>query len=97
MKTKRICWFSLVLVLFIFLFQVVNVYATTFEGFDYPIGIPNNIGWYDAQGFLTNDHLGEDWNKLCSNETAKCPRADENQPVYAIANGKVISYLTHEY
>ena len=38
------------------------------DGFDYPFGSAkyskrekHEAGWYDAQGFGANNHLGEDW------------------------------------
>jgi hypothetical protein len=32
------------------------------DGFDYPVGKPNGKGYYNAQKFGENTHLGEDWN-----------------------------------
>lgn len=32
------------------------------SGFDFPIGWPNAEGYYNAQKFKENNHLGEDWN-----------------------------------
>ncbi len=32
------------------------------SGFDFPIGWPNTEGYYNAQKFTENNHLGEDWN-----------------------------------
>ena len=31
-------------------------------GFDFPVGPPDAQGYYDAQSFGRNRHLGEDWN-----------------------------------
>lgn len=53
------------------------------DGFDYPVGKPDGKGYYDAQGFTKNNHLGEDWNGV------KGGNSDLNDPVYAIANGYV--------
>lgn len=53
------------------------------EGFDYPVGKPNGKGYYKAQDFLENNHLGEDWNGNDGGNT------DKGDPVYAIANGYV--------
>ncbi|MEM8889827.1 MAG: M23 family peptidase, partial [Bacteroidota bacterium] len=30
--------------------------------FDYPVGKPDARGYYNAQGFQKNNHLGDDWN-----------------------------------
>lgn len=32
------------------------------DGFDYPVGIPDGKGYYNAQAFTKNYHLGDDWN-----------------------------------
>lgn len=53
------------------------------DGFDYPVGAPDAIGYYNAQDFLVNTHLGEDWNGRGGGNT------DFGDPVYAIANGQV--------
>lgn len=51
--------------------------------FDYPVGKPNAKGYYNAQKFKENDHLGDDWNGLGGGNT------DLGDPIYAIANGYV--------
>ncbi len=46
--------------------EAVNKYDTLFanhpqyisDGFDYPVGPPNAVGYYDAQPFTKNKHLG---------------------------------------
>lgn len=53
------------------------------DGFDFPVGKPDAEGYYDAQHFGVNNHLGEDWNGNGGGNT------DLGNPVYAIANGKV--------
>jgi murein DD-endopeptidase MepM/ murein hydrolase activator NlpD len=53
------------------------------DGFDYPVGPPNAVGYYDAQPFTRNTHLGEDWNGNGGGNT------DLGDPVYAAANGYV--------
>lgn len=53
------------------------------DGFDYPVGPPNAVGYYDAQPFTRNSHLGEDWNGNGGGNT------DLGHPVYAVANGYV--------
>lgn len=52
--------------------------------FDFPVGKPDGKGYYNAQGFGENNHLGDDWNAVTGGNT------DLGDPVYAIANGKVL-------
>jgi murein DD-endopeptidase MepM/ murein hydrolase activator NlpD len=54
------------------------------DGFDFAIGAPDGIGYYDAQPFGKNQHLGEDWNGLGGGDS------DLGDPVYAIATGRVV-------
>jgi murein DD-endopeptidase MepM/ murein hydrolase activator NlpD len=71
--------------------EAVNKYDTLFskhpeyiaDGFDYPVGKPDGTGYYDAQPFTKNRHLGSDWNGLGGGNT------DIGDPVYAVANGYV--------
>lgn len=51
--------------------------------FDFPVGPPDAEGYYDAQGFGENFHLGEDWNGEGGGNT------DLGDPVHAIAHGEV--------
>ncbi|MEM1220847.1 MAG: M23 family metallopeptidase [Bacteroidota bacterium] len=51
--------------------------------FDFPVGKPNAKGYYNAQGFTVNGHLGDDWNAVTGGNT------DLGDPIYAIANGYV--------
>ncbi len=53
------------------------------SNFDYPIGKPNAKGYYNAQKFKENDHLGDDWNGLGGGNT------DLGDSIYTIANGYV--------
>jgi murein DD-endopeptidase MepM/ murein hydrolase activator NlpD len=53
------------------------------KGFDFPVGKPNAKGYYNAQKFTVNDHLGDDWNGTGGGNT------DLGDPVYAIGNGYV--------
>jgi hypothetical protein len=57
--------------------------VTPADGFDYPVGPPNARGYYDAQDFLVNTHLGEDWNGVGGGDS------DLGDPVFAIAAGVV--------
>lgn len=53
------------------------------DGFDFPVGKPNASGYYNAQKFQENNHLGDDWNGVGGGNT------DLGDPIYAIANGYV--------
>ncbi|HRI59430.1 MAG TPA: M23 family metallopeptidase, partial [Saprospiraceae bacterium] len=53
------------------------------DGFDFPVGKPDAKGYYNAQPFMKNTHLGDDWNGRGGGNT------DFGDPVYAIANGYV--------
>ncbi len=53
------------------------------KSFDFPIGKPNAKGYYNAQKFGKNNHLGDDWNGL------KGGNSDLGDSIYAIANGYV--------
>ncbi|MEP2279466.1 M23 family metallopeptidase [Maribacter sp.] len=53
------------------------------NGFDFPVGKPNASGYYNAQKFGENNHLGEDWNGVGGGNT------DLGDSIYAIANGYV--------
>jgi murein DD-endopeptidase MepM/ murein hydrolase activator NlpD len=53
------------------------------DGFDFPVGPPDARGYYDAQPFGVNDHLGCDWNGLGGGRT------DLGDPVMSIASGTV--------
>lgn len=61
------------------------------DGFDYPISksattteAKDKDGWYNAQDFTVNNHLGEDWNKNTGGNT------DCGETVYAAANGLIV-------
>jgi murein DD-endopeptidase MepM/ murein hydrolase activator NlpD len=56
------------------------------DGFDYPVGKPNGVGYSDAQPFQQNFHLGEDW--------IKNGRREMGAPIYATSNGYV--YLAED-
>jgi murein DD-endopeptidase MepM/ murein hydrolase activator NlpD len=59
------------------------------DGFGYPVGKPyrteakDTDGYYDAQDFGDNNHLGEDWNGDGGGNT------DLGDPVYAVSNGTI--------
>lgn len=53
------------------------------NGFDFPVGKPNANGYYNAQKFTENDHLGDDWNGVGGGNS------DMGDSVYSIANGYV--------
>lgn len=60
--------------------QADTLWATQF---DFPVGPPNGKGYYNAQGFGENIHLGDDWNGTGGGNT------DLGDTVYAIANGYI--------
>lgn len=51
--------------------------------FDYPVGPPDAKGYYNAQKFRKNTHLGDDWNGTGGGNT------DLGDTVYAIADGYI--------
>lgn len=51
--------------------------------FDFPVGKPNAKGYYNAQKFQKNLHLGDDWNAVTGGNS------DLGHPIYTIANGYV--------
>ena len=53
------------------------------NGFDFPVGKPNAQGYYNAQKFTVNNHLGDDWNGTGGGNS------DLGDPIYCIANGYV--------
>ena len=61
------------------------------NGFDYPVGDTGYVteandgdGWYNAQDFGVNNHLGEDWNGESGGDT------DCGKPVYAVSKGTIV-------
>ncbi len=59
------------------------------DQFDYPVGKPDAKGYFNAQGFGDNTHLGDDWNGLGGGDS------DLGDPVYAIADGYVTFAQEH--
>lgn len=53
------------------------------QGFDFPVGKPNAKGYYNAQKFGKNNHLGDDWNGVKGGNT------DLGDSIYSIAHGYV--------
>ncbi|QWX84652.1 M23 family metallopeptidase [Cellulophaga sp. HaHaR_3_176] len=53
------------------------------NGYDFPVGKPDSKGYYNAQKFTENEHLGEDWNAVTGGDS------DLGDPIFAIANGYV--------
>ncbi len=54
------------------------------DGFDFPLGPPDGEGYYNAQPFGRNLHLGDDWNGLGGGNT------DLGDTIYSIATGKIV-------
>ena len=55
----------------------------TAKAFDFPVGKPNAKGYYNAQKFQQNMHLGDDWNAVTGGNT------DLGDPIYSVASGYV--------
>lgn len=53
------------------------------NGFDFPVGKPNAKGYYNAQKFQENNHLGDDWNGVGGGNS------DLGDTIYAISNGYI--------
>ncbi|WP_299251608.1 M23 family metallopeptidase [uncultured Aquimarina sp.] len=51
--------------------------------FGFPVGKPNAKGYYNAQKFKENNHLGDDWNGVSGGNS------DLGDTIYSIANGYV--------
>jgi murein DD-endopeptidase MepM/ murein hydrolase activator NlpD len=61
------------------------------DGFDFPVGPPDAVGYYDAQPFGVTRHLGNDWNGNGGRDT------DLGDPVFAASGGIVISAVEVGY
>lgn len=53
------------------------------DGFAFPVGAPDARGYYNAQPFGENFHLGEDWNGV------RGGNSDFGDPIFAVADGIV--------
>ncbi|MDG5491730.1 M23 family metallopeptidase [Psychroserpens sp. SPM9] len=60
------------------------------DGFDFPVGKPNARGYYNAQKFQKNNHLGDDWNGVGGGNS------DLGDPIYSIANGYISDVKNYE-
>lgn len=54
------------------------------DGFDFPVGKPEAVGYHKARGYFPNGHLGEDWNGNGGGDS------DLGAPIYSCARGVVI-------
>ena len=61
---------------------VVNVRLA--DGFDFPVGKPDGVGYHKARGMQPNGHLGDDWDGDRGGNT------DLGDPVYSIGAGVVV-------
>ncbi|HVG32376.1 MAG TPA: M23 family metallopeptidase [Pyrinomonadaceae bacterium] len=71
--------------------QTTPIVIPVSDGFDYAVGNTRYVteandkdGWYNAQDFGENDHLGEDWNAKTGGNT------DCGMPVYAVSKGTIV-------
>jgi len=60
------------------------------DGFDFPIGKPNARGYYNAQKFQENNHLGDDWNGVGGGNS------DLGDAIYTIGNGYISEVKDYE-
>jgi murein DD-endopeptidase MepM/ murein hydrolase activator NlpD len=54
------------------------------DGFDFPVGKPDAVGYYKSRGFYPNGHMGEDWNGRGGGNS------DLGAPIYSIGRGVVV-------
>ncbi|WP_452597877.1 M23 family metallopeptidase [Pontimicrobium sp. MEBiC01747] len=60
------------------------------NSFDFPVGKPDAKGYYNAQPFGENNHLGDDWNGVGGGNS------DLGDPIYSIANGYIAEVKNYE-
>lgn len=65
-------------------FSSQSAFTKLADGFDLPVGKPDGRGYYNARGFSTNGHLGDDWNGVGGGDT------DLGDPVHSVGNGVVV-------
>ncbi len=59
------------------------------KSYSFPVGFPDASGYYNAQEFGENYHLGEDWNANTGGNS------DLGDPIFAVANGYVKGVQDH--
>lgn len=104
---KLIKYFILTVLVFIYIFLPNNSYASS--GFDFPLGPPDGVGYlventgglnfldrHDYQGDgVAEFHPGEDWNEARNGKDYGNDNKDLNDPIYSIADGKVVYASFH--
>lgn len=84
MILKGLAHLVVIIILLLLTSGIVYAAVSISDGFDYPVGIPDGLGYYVVAGLGDTSykgipHLGEDWNG----------KDDLGAPVYAISNGYI--------